>query len=211
MKVALMSYHKNLTTNYPAEWIAEYSRSIEAQTFRAFDIYEVSYGSDKARIFDNSVYLHQEFNSFNHVQNFLLNFLFEEEYDAVFNSNVDDIYSVKWVETMLAYIDRGFDLVSCNFVLISEEGKHLKKHHFEKLNIAAELNKNHNPICHPAVCYSKKFWERGNRYNPDDVKNKNEDMMLWRRAIANSRFIIAPEHLCYHRIHSNSVCQSNNK
>lgn len=211
MRVALMSYHKNVYGLYPSRWLEDYRESISNQTYYEFDIFEVAYGDEPERLFDRSTYLHQDFETFNHVQNFLLDHLFAEGYDCVFNSNVDDLYSLWWVERMLMEIKNGYDLVSCNFVLIDEDGRVTKKHKFENVNIEKELAYDHNPICHPAVCYSKKFWERGNRYNPEDVKTKNEDMRLWQRAIKNSRFIILPEHLCYHRIHSNSVCQSNNK
>lgn len=206
-----MSYHKNLNQLYPAEWTEEYRISIEGQTFKNFDIYEVCYGGTRQRIFDNSVYLYQDFESFNHVQNFLLDFLFDEEYDCVFNSNVDDKYSFNWIEKMLPWIEKGFDLVSCNFLLFKDDETIHRHEKFHTLNIEKELAYEHNPICHPAVCYSRKFWERGNRYDPSDVKNKNEDLRLWQRAIKNSRFKILQENLCYHRIHNNSVCQSNNK
>lgn len=215
-----MSYHKNACDLYPSRWIEEYKKSILNQTYHPFDIFEVAYGDEPERLFDRSVYLHQGFETFNHVQNFLLDHLFAEGYDCVANSNVDDKYSPLWIEKMVEQIQRGYDLVSCNFCLFTEptepNGEHgyahiLNIHEFENVNIEKELAYDHNPICHPAVVYSKAFWDRGNRYNPEDVKTKNEDMRLWQRAIKNSRFKIVPENLCYHRFHKNSVCQSNNK
>lgn len=211
MKVALMSYHKNAYKLYPSKWLEDYKKSILNQTYYPFDIFEVAYGDEPERLFERSVYLHQEFQTFNHVQNFLLDHLFSEGYDCVFNSNVDDVYHPLWIDFLIKKIIDGYDLVSCNFYLVNDNGKTYKAHYFDSLNIEKELAYDHNPICHPAVCYSKKFWERGNRYNPDDVKTKNEDMKLWQRAIKNSKFIIHSAHLCKHRVHSNSVCQSNNK
>lgn len=210
MKVALMSYHKNINSIYPPTWIHEYRESIENQTHDDFVIFEVAYGATQDRVFGESVYLHKEFPSFNHVQNFLLDQLFKIGFDCVFNSNLDDKYAPTWIEKMLSWIKKGYDIVSCNFVLF--DGIELiKKHQFENLNIEEELAKDHNPICHPAVCYNKTFWEKGNRYIPEEVNTRNEDMRLWQRSIKNSKFIILPEHLCYHRIHSNSVCQSENR
>ncbi len=216
MKIALMTYHKNLYKIYPKKWIEQYRSSISKQSFQKFDIYEVAYGEDSDRIFDGDphrggAYLHQEFLTFNHVQNFLLDFLFDDGYDCVFNSNVDDGYSPYWMSRMIPWIRNGYDLVSCNFYLLNEGGVIHRHENFHRLDIAKELSRNHNIICHPAVCYSRSFWEKGNRYNPEEVQTKNEDMKLWQRAIGNSKFIIVPEILCYHRIHSNSVCQSNNK
>jgi hypothetical protein len=210
VRVALMSYHKNVNNIYPSTWVQEYRGSIENQTHDDFVIFEVAYGESQDRIFGESIYLHKEFPSFNHVQNFLLSELFRLGFDCVFNSNVDDKYSLQWIEKMLPWVEKGYDIVSCNFVLFDDGGM-IKKHQFENLNIEDELGKNHNPVCHPAVCYNKTFWDKGNRYDPEDVKTKDEDMRLWKRAIRNSKFIILPEHLCYHSLHSNSVCQSTNK
>lgn len=208
MKVALMSYHKNLYDLYPQKWIDEYRDSVLDQTYKDFDIFEVNYGNDDNRIFDNSTFIKKEFPTFVHVQNYLLELLFEKGYDCVANSNVDDKYSVCWIEKMLPYVERGYDLISCNFLLF-QDLELLKKHYFDKLNIEQELANNHNIICHPSAMYSRKFFENGNRYIPEQIPL--EDMMLWQRAIKNSKFIILPEHLCYHRIHDNSVCQSNNR
>lgn len=211
-RVALMTYHKNISKIYPPSWIYQYRDSILGQTHKDFDIYEICYGGEPERIFEKSTYLNREFPTFNHAQQFLLEFLFDDGYDCVANSNVDDAYDVRWLETMLPWIKKGYDIVSCNFILF-QDVEMLKKHEFHNLNIEEELNKNHNILCHPAILYSKKFWERGHRYAPEDVKTSDEDMKLWQRAIKDKelKFIILPQHLCYHRIHNNSVCQSSNK
>lgn len=205
-----MSYHKNAYSIYPLSWIEQYKTSIEGQSHNVFDILEVCYGDEPERIFDRSIYLHKKFENFNYTQSFLLDYAFENGYDCVFNSNADDVYAHQWIEKMLPWIKKGYDIVSCNFILF-EDVQMLKKHEFHNLNIEEELSRDHNILCHPAICYNKTFWEKGNRYNPEDVKTKDEDMRLWKRAIKNSKFIILPEHLCYHRLHQNSVCQSSNQ
>jgi len=208
MKVALMAYHSNLSKIYPPTWVEEYRSSILAQTYKDFDIYECCYGKEKERIFDNSVYTHYEFPSFVHVMNYLLSVLFENGFDCVANSNVDDKFSADWIKKLLPYIDFGYDVASCNFVIFQDE-KMLGKHYFDKLNIEEELNRQHNILCHPAILFNKTFWEKGNRYKPDEIPL--EDLKLWQRAIKNSTFFIHPDHLCYHRLHSNSVCNSENR
>ncbi len=208
MKIALIAYHKNISKIYPERWIETYRQSIELQTYKKFDIYEVNYGITTERIFPDSIFEQKEFTNFVHVQNYLLEKLFSEGYDAVFNSNVDDHYSVRWIEKLIGFLRQDFDIVSSNFVIFDEK-ELMKKHFFDKLIIEQELLNNHNIICHPAVMYNKTFWEKGNRYNPDEIPL--EDMLLWKRGLSNSKYFIHPDHLCYHRIHSNSVCQSENR
>ncbi len=208
MKIALISYHKNISQIYPERWIETYRQSIELQTYKRFDIYEVNYGTTTERIFKNSIFEQKEFPNFVHVQNYLLDKLFADGYDCVFNSNVDDHYSVRWIEKLFGFIEHGFDIVSSNFVIFDEK-ELTKKHFFEKLNVEQELLNNHNVICHPSVCYSSAFWKKGNRYDPDEIPI--EDLNLWKRGLSNSKYFIHPDHLCYHRIHSNSVCQSDNR
>lgn len=207
MKVAVLSYHKNAETLYPDKWILEYRFSILNQSYKDFDIVELEYGGGSFRVFDKSNYHSKDFPSFVHGLNYLLDSLFFMGYDCVANTNLDDFYSLDWLAKQVKYIEAGYDLVSCNFCLVKED-KIIKTHSFHKLDLKHELASNHNIICHPAVCYSKNFWEK-NRYVPEQLPL--EDMMLWQRAIKNSRFIILPDVLLYHRLHENSVCQSENR
>lgn len=207
MTTALISYHKNINEVYKKEWIDEYRNSIVKQTYREYDIYELNYGGGDERIFENSNYHSKEFPSFVYGLNYLLDCLFFMGYDCVFNTNCDDIYSFNRIEKQLPYIKQGYDLVSSNFIRI-KEGSPDEHFNFDKHDISLSLANNHNIICHPSVCYSRSFWEK-NRYIPEQIPL--EDMMLWQRAIKNSKFIIVPHFLVQHRIHENSVCQSENK
>lgn len=209
MKVALMSYHKNLFDIYPTEWIEAYRDSILNQTFKDFEIFETNYGKSVGMIGWKSKFQSKEFPTFVHCMNWMLDYLFNEcEYDVVANTNADDVYHEKWLEKSIAAIKAGYDLVSCNFQLFNEGGVY-HSHHFSRLNIEQELERGNNPICHPGVLYSKRFWDNGNRYIPEEIPV--EDMNLWKRAIKNSNFIILPEHLVLHRIHDNAVCRSKNR
>lgn len=204
-----MTYHSNLYNLYPPSWIDEYRESILNQTYQDVDIYELNYGSSVGMIFWTSTYISQKFPTFVHGMNHLLDLLFNEhDYDCVLNTNCDDKYDENWVASSLEQIKKGYDLVSCNFFLMNESGVY-HTHQFAKHNIEEQLMKGHNIICHPGICYSRKFWERGNRYNPDEIPY--EDLKLWQRAIKNSRFIIQPQHLVYHRVHDKSVCKTNNR
>jgi hypothetical protein len=209
MKVAVISYHSNVYKLYPLKWLEEYRDSILNQTFQDFTIYEINYGPTVGMIFWKSNYQSREFPTFVHCMNWMLDWLFNEcGYDVVANTNCDDRYHPKWLEKSLEKINEGYDLVSCNFQLFNEEGIY-HSHHFSRLNIEHELERNNNVICHPGVLYSKRFWQNGNRYIPEEIPV--EDMNLWKRAIKNSNFIILPEHLVLHRVHDNAVCRSNNR
>lgn len=208
MKIALLSYHSNVTNIYPQKWIDEYKQSILKQTYKKFDIFEIEYSGSEYRIFENSNYERKELASFVDAMNYLIDKCFNLGYDYVLNSNVDDFYSLNRVEKQLNAMKKGWDVISCNFELI-KEGVTFYTHFFEKKDIGVELSRGHNIICHPAVVISAKFWQQ-NRYVPNEVPR--EDLLLWQRAINNgSTFIILEDVLCYHRLHSNSVCNSGNR
>ncbi len=207
-KVALLSYHANVEKIYPADWIDKYRDSVMQQTLKGFEIFEMNYGGGNERIFEHSYFESFKYPTFVHALNYLLDKAFSSGYDVVYNSNVDDWYSHQWMERELKDIEKGFDFVSCNFCLV-KDGKIFKYHRFHNLNVLDELKRGHNPVCHPAVAYTKKFWE-GNRYIPDQVPT--EDLQLWKRALESGyKLFINEQNLLFHRLHNNAVCQSTNR
>lgn len=207
MKKAMICYHSRASEIYPAKWIEEYRHSILNQTYKDVDIFELEYSGGSFRVFEESNYHSKQFPTFVHALNYLLDCLFFIGYDCVWNSNLDDTYDLMWWEKQIPYIVEGYELVSNNFALV-KDGQIIKRHAFDKLNLKIELENNHNVVAHPSVCYSRSFWYK-HRYIPEQLPR--EDIMLWQRAIKDSRFIILPDILLFHRIHSNSVCQSENK
>lgn len=210
MNVALMSYHKDIYDIYKPEWIDDYRYSILNQTYKDFKIFEVNYGDRECVIFQESQYFSKKFSTFVHCMNWMMNLLFTDlKYDAVCNSNCDDIYHPEWLEKSIKKIQDGYDIVSSNFQLFDERGVY-HSHHFDRLNIENELNKNHNILCHPSIVYSADFFSTGNRYIPEEIPF--EDRELWKRAIkSGSKVFINEENLVFHRIHNQSVCRSNNR
>lgn len=206
-KIALLCYHSNAQVLYKEEWINAYRDSILFQTHKYFSIFEHNYDGGLFRIFENSYFESVKMPTFVHALNYLLDKCFSSGYDFIYNSNADDINSFNRIEIQLPYLEEGFDIVSSNFALLQDDSI-VKYHKFHNLNIAHELSKNHNPICHPVVGYSKKFI-MNNRYIPE--QQPKEDMMLWQRTINDYKFIILEENLLYHRIHNNAVCRSDNK
>lgn len=205
-RIAFISYHKNIERLYPRAWIDQYRYSVEKQTFKDFDIIEINYGGAEYRIFDNSIYEVKEHETFVHCMNNTLDRAFLE-YDYVFNGNCDDVLALNRIERQLKYLERGMDLVASNFALIDESGNEIKRHYFHDKDIAAELRKSHNIICHPSVAYSKRFWE-SNRYDPKEIPF--EDLRLWQRSINKFNFIILEDCLVFHRTHSNAVSKNSN-
>jgi hypothetical protein len=125
----------------------------------------------------------------------------------VANSNVDDVYALDRLEKQLPYIEASYDIVSSNFAL-TRDGEIVHRHEFHTMDLPIELSNNNNLICHPTVIYSKNFW-KNNRYVPEC--QPLEDLMLWQRTVNKYAFFIHPDILLYHRLHDNSVCQSDNK
>lgn len=206
--IALICYHKNAQILYPQRWIDEFKHSIVNQSFKDFKILEVEYGGGNYRVFEDSIYESITLPTFVHAMNYLLDKCFKEGYYAVGNLNLDDYYDVCRLEKQLFYIRHGWDIVSSNFALIKDD-KPVLVHRFERLNIREELAHNHNIVCHPAVMYSRRFIEKY-KYDPSLVPL--EDLKLWQRAIEGGmKFKIAPEVLCFHRLHPESVCNSNNR
>lgn len=193
--IAVIVYHKNVN-QYPSQWIEEFKASILNQTYQDFDILELNYGGGEERIFENSIFTSKEF--VNHAE--AMNYLFDQvgSYDYVFNTNIDDYYSK---DRIAIQMQSDADIVSSNFVLLSND-KAYHVHRFENKDIFGELKRDHNIICHPVVRFSKRFILE-NRYAPEEIPF--EDMLLWKRTISKYNFVVLPNILCFHRVHSNSV------
>lgn len=207
VRTALLCYHKNADVLYPPKWINQYRGTILNQTYKDFAIFEINYGGTNYRLFPNSFFESVEMPTFIHALNYLLDKCFFGGYECCANTNVDDFYDLRRLEKQIPFIEQGYDIVSSNFCLVKDD-RTIICHYFDKLDIKAELNKKNNIVGHPAVCYSKNFWEH-NRYIPDE--GPFEDMKLWERSIDKFNFIILPDFLFSHRIHDNAVCRSNNK
>lgn len=205
-KTILICYHANIKSIYKSEWIDQYKQSILNQTFKDFIIYEINYGGGEERIFENSEYESKEMPTFIHAMNYLIEKALNDGADVIANCNVDDFVSHEWLNIQIPLMNE-YDIVSCNFLLL-KDNKVVHRHYFDKLGIKQELDKNHNIVAHPAVTYSRKFLLE-NRYIPEEFPI--EDMLLWKRTIDKYKFKIVSENLLFHRLHSNSVCQSNNR
>jgi hypothetical protein len=219
MKKGVVLYHCNIEKIYKKRWINECIDSLINQTDTDFIFYEVNYGGSEYSVLSDSK-ISQEIkfwscnlSNYAEAMNFIIEKAFDDSCDAVFNVNLDDKYHPERIEKEFNFIKLGYDLITSDFCYIEEDSSgedsitNLMLMSSKYPNINSELEKNHNVIAHPCVCYSRKFWDFGNRY--DINKTPEEDLDLWKKTINSGlKFLIIPEILLYYRIHKN---QSSNK
>lgn len=212
MKCAAIIYHSNAHKIYEPHWIERCVKSIKAQTFKDFDVYEINYGGDEIFYFndDSRVKIQKAVRLRNHIaaMNYLIGQLFEHGYDVIFNTNLDDYFAPERFEKQIIAINQGHHLISSNFYYYNDTRGVFKKmdmHRFSGL-IGVELEKNHNIIAHPVVAMHRKFFELGLQYK--DLLGY-EDLELWKRAQRKGISIkILPDYLLYYRIHEKQITQT---
>lgn len=214
LKVGVIFYHSNITNLYPLEWIEECFNSIVNQTYSEFSIYELNYGDDDFRLsrmfdFDKEYhYYNDKFSNHADAMNYILNKAIEDGCDYVFNTNMDDNYHPDRFKIQLSNALKGYDIVSSNFIYIDENGEKKKEFIFSNIDIKEELDKDHNVIAHPVVCYSKNFITN-NKYESNRIPR--EDLDMWKNTIDKYQFYICEEFLLNYRIHQNQVSGKNKK
>ena len=208
MKVITIIYHKNISSLYKKEWIEKSYKSILNQTYTNFIIYELNYGDDGLKLYKDYTnekeykYYNISFDNHADAMNFLLEESLKDGADIVLNNNLDDINDINRFQIQISSIKNGYDLVSSNFIHIDEDDNEITKMTMSVYNLEEELNRKHNIICHPSVCYSRNFIEN-NKYISSEIPE--EDLKLWKRSSNNFKFFICPEFLLKYRIHSNQI------
>jgi hypothetical protein len=215
MKKGVILFHSNIKNIYKERWITKCVDSILNQTDNDFTFYEINYGGDNYSVLNHDIIQSKKFWSikminYAYAMNFILDRAFEDGCEVVFNVNLDDYYDLSRFEKQLRVIEEGYDLVSSDFCYVQDNGNDDVITHYMNIkqhgDIEHSLNqKNVNVIAHPAVCYSKHFWNN-NRYDP--TKAPQEDFDLWKRASANGyQFCICDEILLYHRMHNSRASE----
>src|SRR3990170_1078144 len=101
MHPAVIVYHKNVF-NYPKRLTDKCVESIVNQTYKDFCLYEIDYGAQGNRLFENKIANYKsfdiEFPTHADAHNFLLDEVFKNGHDCAFNVNVDDFYDIKRFE-----------------------------------------------------------------------------------------------------------------
>lgn len=203
MKAAAILFHK-YAHKYNPVWIAKCINSLQNQTYKGVDFFEVDYGGEHTQLYPGS-----SFASTNHLKNhaeahnWLLDKVFDHDYDCAFNINIDDIYSFDRFEKQIPFIAQGYDVISSNFYHINEGGRLVNSLAMDQKNPQLEARKGHNIIAHPVCCYSKNFWQNCTKLNPSEIPK--DDFELWKRSYGKFKFIILPEFLLYYRVHASKV------
>jgi len=202
-RVAVIVYHSNASEVYAQEWIEMCMRSIRGQTFADFDVVELAYDGVGPQYYMGSKFSIIKLDSYADAMNHLLDYCFwDNDYEVVFNTNIDDTYVLHRFERQLARVFNGAQLVSSDYKFIDESGRVVDSAVVSHVDIAVELAARRNPMCHPVIAYTREFWRGCSRYWPQQVPQ--EDLELWRREVGNYRFEIIPEVLAYYRIHRNN-------
>ena len=200
MRCAVMFYHANVRRAYQPRWMDKSVLSILSQTYQHFDIYELNYGdhdSSKDSVVQAHIHLlqgkHYTFlstalESHAAAMNYLLDKIFADGYDVVFNVNVDDYYAPTRFQRQLDAIALGAHLVSCEFVRITADatgardrihidyeptylttrelfGERMEDkrnahgvREADEEDIYAQLASDHNVLCHPGIAFTREFW-----------------------------------------------------
>jgi hypothetical protein len=203
MKVAVMIFHKNISTYYKPEWIKRCYDSIRNQYNVKFDVFELDYGGTDNHTYDGSFFRSIDLGNHASAHNYLLDWVFSLDYDCVFNVNVDDWYSLGRFETQLPYIDQGYDVVSSNFYRVNNDESIKQKFTFHTRDIVKEAQKGHNILAHPVLCYSRNFGLHAEKLVPEDIPV--DDFNLWKKSYGKFKFIILPEYLLFQRLHDNNI------
>ena len=204
MKSAVIIFHKNISTYYPKEWVDKCYSTIRGQYNVTFDVFEVDYGGGGTQTYDGSVFFSEDLGNHANAHNFLLDRVFERDYDCAFNVNVDDWYALGRFETQLPWIEKGYDVISSNFYRVNDDESVKQSFRFHNRDYVKESKREHNIMAHPVMCYSKYFWTNCDKLDPKDIPF--DDFILWKKSYKKDfRFIILPEFLLFQRIHENNV------
>lgn len=203
IKAGVILFHKNVR-NYHPKWVKKCIDSIRNQTFRDFTVYELDYSNTGIQVYGGSIFYSRGMNNHAEAHNFLLDEVFDDDLDCAFNVNIDDFYALNRFEKQIIEIERGEDVISSNFYRVDERDRIVGIYNFAHLNIKKEAARGHNIIAHPACCYSKNFWTKCTKLDPQQIPA--DDFHLWIRSMKNGfRFKILDEYLLYQRIHNNNV------
>lgn len=202
MNSAVILFHKNIT-RYPNSWISRCIGSIRDQSYENFDVYELEYGGNGTQHYVGSNFESLDLQNHSNAQNHLLDKVFSVGYDVVFNVNIDDFYSTFRFEKQIEAMEMGYDIVSSNFIRVDEDENPIEALYISNLDIEKEAANNRNILAHPAVCYSKYFWENCTKFNSSEIPK--DDFMLWKRSFGKFKFHILPDFLLYQRIHNLNV------
>lgn len=209
-KCGVILFHKNIKTLYQKRWVDRCLESIINQTHSNYTCYEINYGADDYSLIDDyglkGKFYSNEMSNHAEAMNFIIDKSFEDGCDVIFNINLDDYYDIHRFTKQLIGIEKGYDVVSSDFVYVHERGNlDIIEEYLvtSDRDIKYELDRGNNVVAHPVVCFNKRFWE-SNRYIPSEIPK--EDLNIWIRGINSGfKFFIIRDILLYYRIHNKQI------
>lgn len=217
MKTAVIIYHKNIQKIYQQHWVDKCVTSIEEQTNKDFDVFELSYGDyplsmtallGRTLAFRKVHFYHKPMENHVYAMNFILDRVFENGYDVAANTNLDDFYHYERLSIQLDAILQGADLVSSDFVYVKENDAGYDQITYifkmSTFDLVEQLAANHNIVAHPAVIITNGFWKKYGPYDPTTIPK--EDLLLWQKALSmGAKIRIVPKVLLNYRIHDKQI------
>jgi Zn-finger nucleic acid-binding protein len=236
-KCAVILFHKNLKKIYKWRWINKCIKTILNQTYQNFDILEINYGGDTYSIMSefehnkNIYFYSKNYKTHTEAMTFLLNEgFYKYNYDIIFNTNLDDYYSLNRFCEQIKCINDGYILCSSFMKYITEKdnddiitiewdekryGFYGNDNYININQIKDQLKNDHNVINHSCICFTKDFWNSYDcnnnllRYRDD---KPFEDLSLWQRAVNNhSNITIINNYHIFYRLHENQIGEQNKK
>ena len=177
MKKGVIIFHSNIKDIYEYRWISKSIDSIINQSDNDFTFYEINYGGDNESVIPYYSNIEKKFwsiklSNYAEAMNFILDKAFEDGCDYVFNTNLDDFYHPFRISKQIEMMKDDYDIISSDFCYIEEVEENglfddkinsfMDIHQYGDIRYNLEIK--HNIIAHPAVCYSKRFW--------NDVNNR---------------------------------------
>ena len=207
-KCAVIFFHKNIYNIYNKYWIDKCRDSIINQMNVFYDIYEINYGNDDKSIFDNynfpkninKYFYKKNYKTHTEAMMFLLNkCFFDNNYDIVFNTNLDDYYNNR------RFIYQIYEVNKNNSLLNSTMWTYIKqKSDYEDFDVILnDINK---------IIYDTDFkWIKD--YNIEDYQYGNNiiDANIVKNNILSSNNLINHSGVCFTKKFWDSTDKYNNR
>ena len=209
-KSAVIFFHKNIYNIYNKYWIEKCVESVINQVNVFFDIYEVNYGNEDKSIFDNynltkkinRYFFKKDYKTHTEAMMFLLNKCFNENnYDIIFNTNLDDYYNHK------RFIYQIYEVNNNNSLLNSTMWTYIKqKSDFEEFDIIYdEEDKN-------KIIYDNNFrWINDSNIESYEYSNNIIDKNIIKNNMLSYNNLINHSGVCFTKKFWNSKDKYNNK
>jgi hypothetical protein len=208
-KCAVIFFHKNIYNLYQKYWIDKCVDSVLNQKMCEFDIFEINYGNEDRSIFNDKTinsskhkynFYMKNYNTHTEAMLFLLNEAFvNDNYDVVFNTNLDDYYNEhRFIYQLDDIVKNNNEINSTMWTYISQSND-------------SESDEPHNIEKNTFVYENKEFmWEKVDNIGDNTNKEKIEYESIKKNLLAKHN-VLNHSGLCFTRKFWNSCDKYGNK